>query len=127
MMLTLICGIPNAGKTTYSQQYEHVIHLDRMPSPMFRDKYTECIRQASLREGDVCVEGMFTRREQREQLIKACENQSPKVCIWLDTPLDECVKREESFRKRSVHMVRHHHQQFEPPTLDEGWNEIVIK
>ena len=28
--MILICGIPNAGKTTYSQRYSDVIHFDEV-------------------------------------------------------------------------------------------------
>lgn len=124
-MLTLICGIPNAGKTTYSKGYRNVLHLDRMSPHRFVDKYTECARQASLYDGDVTVEGIYSTREFRKALLEACEEQERKVCIWLDTPLDKCVEREEGYRKRPNLMVMMHHHNFEPPSYDEGWDEIV--
>lgn len=120
-MLTLICGIPNAGKTTYSAKYGNVIHLDDMPSNQVKN----CCIKAREVKGDVCVEGVFHRKKYRRELISMCRHQSPKVCIWLDTPLDECVKREMSYRKRPLGIVTAHNEWFEPPTLDEGWDEII--
>lgn len=122
-MLTLICGIPNAGKTTLSTQYAHVIHLDDLDG---RTHYDQCNRFASLYQGDVCVEGVYNRVRQRRELLEACKHQSPKVCIWLDTPLEECLEREKNYRKRPLAIVHAHHNAFEPPTLEEGWDEIII-
>ena len=121
-MLTLICGIPNAGKTTYSARYDNVMHLD---DAFGQTRYDLCNKFASQAEGDVCVEGAYNQIWQRKALIEACQHQSPKVCIWLDTPLEECLEREQNGRKRTLAIIHIHHNAFEPPTLEEGWDEII--
>lgn len=121
-MLTLICGIPNSGKTTYSARLENVIHLDDAP---LMARYESCNRDASQASGDVCVDGVYNQVWQRKKLLEACKHQSPKVCIWLDTPLEECLEREKNYRKRPLAIVHAHHNAFEPPTLEEGWDEII--
>ena len=123
-MLTLICGLPNAGKTTYSSRFKNVIHLDDIPR--HGHQFKECDKKASAVVGDVCVEGVYNSVKERKALIKACEHQSPKVCIWLDTDVNECVRRENQYRKRTVGMVLSHHKSFQPPTLDEGWDEVIV-
>lgn len=125
-MLTLICGLPNAGKTTYSKRFRNVVHLDMMYPKLLFDKYAECARRASMYDGDVCVEGLFTERRWRKMLLDACPHQSPRVCIWLNTALGECMEREDAFRKRSRHMVRSHYDRLEPPDLSEGWDVIEV-
>lgn len=126
-MLTLICGIPNAGKTTYSKAYRNVIHLDDvLPNRPLREEYRACADEAASRDGDVCVEGLYTEREWRVMLVDACSHQHPKVCIWLNTALGECMEREDAFRKRSRHMVRSHYDRLEPPDLSEGWDVIEV-
>lgn len=114
-MLILICGIPNAGKTTYSQKYNNVIHLDDVIR-------TSVICEMVAREDDVCVEGVFVDARRRKKIAEVYEGK--KICIWLDTPEDVCISRES--RNRSEGLIKCCSQSFEPPTLDEGWDEIII-
>lgn len=120
-MLVLICGIPNAGKTTYSSRYKNVIHTDDVV-PSGRGHH-QTVRDMVANEDDVCVEGTFIIARHRKKLAEAY-NGNRKVCIWLDTPLDECIKRED--RGRGTLITRNCSALFEPPTLDEGWDEIII-
>lgn len=122
-MLTLICGIPNAGKTTYSQRYDNVIHLDDMPKA---SQFDRCKQLASQTSGDVVVEGVYVTSKKRKELVKACADKSPRVCIWLDTPLEECRERERKYRNRPMMLVDKHNEILEAPTLDEGWDEIIV-
>ena len=110
-MSTLICGLSNSGKTTYSQQYANVIHYDEVGGTT-RQRHEYIVSEASKRE--VCVDGVYDEAFRREELARAMIGR--KVCIWLDTPLDICKSRPDF---RGGH-------KFEPPTLDEGWDEIII-
>lgn len=113
-MLILICGIPNAGKTTFSRHFENVLHVD--------DYHMDyCNKLASQAEGDVCIEGIYNAAWQRKKLIQACINQSPKVCIWLDTPLEVCTERE----NRGRPLIIFNHNKMEIPSMAEGWNIII--
>lgn len=112
-MITLICGYPRAGKTTYSQKYDNVIHLDTVKGYM-GSRYRGVYKVVSETDGDVVVEGVFGRVKERTELLKAYKGK--KVCIWLDTPLEVREKREGYIKHRDY---------FEPPTLEEGWDEII--
>lgn len=122
-MITLICGIPNAGKTTYSEQFENVFHLDDYIGR--GNRYVECAREAAKIDGDVCVEGIYNTKHDREILLNICSNQDKKVCIWLDTDVNVCCNREKAYRQRGISLVRSHKSKFEPPTYMEGWDEII--
>lgn len=122
--LTLICGIPNAGKTTYALRYNNVIHLDDMPHK--GGQFKNCDALARDTNGDVVVEGVYVTTKHRRGLLEACRDKSPKICIWLDTPLEECLEREKKYRRRPFNIVSGHHDMLEQPTLDEGWDEIII-
>lgn len=113
--VTLICGTPNAGKTTYSARFENAFHYDDMRKQGIRIKDV-------LKADDVVVEGLFETAEARRRLVRMASR--PCTCIWLNTPLDVCLKREN--RGRGLGMIRHHHSIFEPPTYEEGWDEIII-
>ena len=116
-MLTLICGIPNAGKTTFSERWsKSVVHLDETEGGC------RAIREmVSRADGDITVEGVYLHHQQRRELARAYDG--AKLCIWLDTPLDVCIERED--RGRGTLITRNCAKLFEPPTLDEGWDEIV--
>lgn len=111
-MLILICGLPRAGKTTYSQRYEDVIHLDTSGA------FEGVIRRLSHRDGDVVVEGVYRHASQRKELIRTYKGEGFK-CIWLDTPLEVRMSRK-GWDKWCDRVP------FEEPTLDEGWDEIII-
>ena len=124
-MLTLICGLPNAGKTTYSARYKNALHYDDYRDyPTKADRVASFNRIASEADGDICCEGIYNTAEMRKSLVKACAGNSPKICIWLDVSVGECIKRENRGRPKGV--VKLQAKRFEPPTLDEGWDEIII-
>lgn len=114
-VLTLICGLPNAGKTTYSKRFENVVHLDE-------ERRTANVCEKVKGAGDVVVEGVFASRPQRERLIRAYGGRCR--CIFIDITLDECIRRED--RGRSDFILRNAYKHFTPPTLDEGWDEIEV-
>ena len=110
-MLTLICGHPRAGKTTYSKRFDNVIHLDEVHSTQ---KVIQKIRTIS---GDVVVEGIYYRPTERRELIKAYKGNRTR-CICLNTS-------KEVREQRCGHRIKHDYP-FLLPTYEEGWDEIII-
>ena len=116
-------GLPNSGKTTYSMQYENVIHLDDYS----KSKFKKCNEVVKNTDGNVVVEGIYNSEIRRKELLdvvkdKKCRN----VCIWLDTSTEECLRRENLYRCRGDHIVKKNARLFDEPTLSEGWDEIMI-
>lgn len=125
--MTLIIGLPNSGKTTYSEKFRNVIHFDDVPHTFPEDWFSNCNKMASEAEGDVCVEGVYNDRNNRILLLDAVKNKGGKnVCIWIDTSVEECLRREQNGRRRPPEIVTKHANTFEPPTLDEGWDEVIV-
>lgn len=114
-MLTLICGLTRAGKTTYSERYdkEIVIHLDKT-----RNFYKGVEKAVKERTGDIVVDGVFSKKFRRLGLLNAYQGDGPKKCIWLDTP--------DEIRMNRPGFIKYCDNEFEPPTYDEGWDEIEI-
>lgn len=113
-MLILICGHSRAGKTTYSKRYNEickVIHLDDTGS------LYEVIKEVKKQTDDVVVEGIYYNPKDRLDLIKSYSGKGLK-CICLDTP--QTVREE-----RIGHKLKFAYP-FLIPTLDEGWDEIII-
>ena len=113
----LICGLPNAGKTTFSKQFKTVLHYDDI-SHLPKKERDHII----LTTDAECVEGVFNTRANRTWITRNVPHDH-KVCIWIDTPVDECIRREKRFRSEFFIQILNKH--FEPPTLDEGWDEII--
>lgn len=121
-MLTLITGVPNAGKTTYSDKhFENVLHMDDL---IVVGKHLPYVyeRLRDSKGSDICVEGVFYAPSQRKMLADSYEGK--KQCIWLDTPIDECKRREN--RRRPLFIIDNNFRLFKPPTLEEGWDEVII-
>lgn len=121
--MILIMGYPNAGKTTYSKKYDNVIHLDDYP----KSKFDNCNKFIQTIDEDVVVEGIYNLQTRREDLLNTVKNKDYKnICIWLDVPIEECIRRENTYRGRGEHLVKKNVRTFQPPTYDEGWDEIYI-
>jgi predicted kinase len=71
------------------------------------------------------VEGVYNRIDQRVALLDAVKEKNLyKICIWLDIPINKCLHRERAYRKRPEIIVKHQANRLEPPTYEEGWDEI---
>ena len=116
--MVLIIGLPNAGKTTYSQRFTEVLHYDDI------SRYRQAERIEIYRSTEAeCIEGIYNTVASRKRILDNVTADT-KVCIWIDTPVDICIERED--RGRGEHLVLAHEKMFEPPTYEEGWDEIVI-
>lgn len=131
--LILICGIPNSGKTTYSSNFENVIHLDdyiNNPRTVF-DCFYLCSQEAAdtiNTVDNVCIEGVFNTKKQRERLLTTLKLKGvecKKTCIWVNTPSDICLERSSVEGCKSESVVKVHIRRFEIPTKEEGWDEII--
>ena len=118
-MIKLICGRSRAGKTTYSQQFDNVIHLDLCGGLI--DCYDKVLEKVKKKNEDIIVEGVYNTIERRNALLKAYGGNGEKICIWLNTPLEIIEQR--FFGKWKPKNLPHI---FEPPTYDEGWDEIWV-
>ena len=116
-MFILICGLPRAGKTTYSQEYIDkypIIHLDNCGA----NPYDGVERRIKRMVDDIVVEGVYNRKSERIRILSHRKDDENKICIWLDTP-QEVRQTRKGWRKDCDFP-------FEPPTFDEGWDEIII-
>ena len=115
-MLTLICGLPNAGKTTLSRRFANVVQVDEV-------RRRRDVLQAVAAADDVCVEGVFERRSERLAVLRAYEGTRTR-CILVDESAAESIARER--RGRPAWALRACAQRFERPSADEGWGELLV-
>ena len=73
-------------------------------------------------DGEIIVEGVYTTKRSRMKLLEAVKTNDKRICIWIDTSLDVALKR--GGRKEKA--IKQIAETSELPTLEEGWDEIVI-
>lgn len=121
--MTLICGVPNAGKTTHSKKVSPSYHSEDFFQGNFEEQFVKCNEFLSTLEEDFYVEGVYNTVDLRKALLEACKDQPYKRCIYREISLESCLKREN--RHRHPFVLRQAYSILEPPTLDEGWDEII--
>ena len=117
-MITLICGVGRAGKTTFSKRFENVVHFDSMG---FYPERFEKVNALVSAKNEVVVEGIYNQKTQRVKLLESYKG-NERRCIWLNTPRATVVER----MKKDRIPISVKHFDFEPPTFEEGWTEILI-
>jgi tRNA uridine 5-carbamoylmethylation protein Kti12 len=129
----ILCAPPGAGKTTFShrlvEQYNAVKYsFDEMKCFKHSDLIEPIIE--SINKGEsVVVDALYSKVRFREELLQSISNTDcKKICVCFRTSLEECINRnaKRSGRERlPCFVVEDIYNRFEPPTLDEGWDEIL--
>lgn len=109
--MILIMGQSGAGKTTFSEQFDNVRHLDDYPFPRF----INCNQAAGPHE---VIEGIYNLRCRRIKLLETVH--APfNICIWIKTPDHICEERNTKLNRLN------RLGPLEPPSYDEGWDLIL--
>lgn len=123
MKIVCVMGYPNSGKTTYSKNYSTIIHLDDYP-------YIDTIIANNIintitTDEDVCIEGdKLNHISFRQIFLPILFNKfkyANKICVFLDTPKNICVYRE----NRGRHINQMLMYNIDQPSFDEGWDDII--
>lgn len=137
-MLYVLCGTQASGKTTLAKKMEKEQGCIRYTfdeyagsnapaeSKQTFEKFCQDITKDLLKGKDVVCDSLFTNIKRRKLFLDKIPKGIPKKVIVLTTPFDECMKRNEK-RETKVDPLMLHiiHKTFQPPTLDEGWDEII--
>ena len=134
-MLTLyvMCGVPGSGKSTLSKQMAEEHGLTRVSFDELRcHRQSEFIRPAvaALADGkDTIMDATNLRVSERKNILDAVKDiPCRKILVHMNTPLVECLYRNAHREARLPdHMVESMHRVQQPPTLSEGWDEIITK
>lgn len=140
MNIYALYGLPGSGKTTYSTQLAEqceakIYHYDEFKIGS-RPQDSEATHQRlfaliieDLRNGhDVVLDDLHLALEWRTRLLRALDGvPCTKVLLVMTTPLDECICRDAGRPKPlGEHIIKHLHGRYQPPSLDEGWDDILF-
>lgn len=140
MKITMICGLPGAGKTTLartmsSENGTAVVGYDecltecvplllknQMRHADVINVVIEKIREILVAGKDVIYDAVNTNVKKRKKVLDAVQDISgiEIACIYVDTPLDICITR------GGKPIAQAFARSFEPPTEDEGFDEIIV-
>lgn len=141
MIILSLCGMPGAGKTTLSRMiaqrtslilYNYDEFKRQEPNPYkyhtMHDKMYSAI-VSDLKSGkSVIVDDLHLTEDSRASLLTKVSNADClKILLVMDTPFEECMRRNASrdkYRIPDQAMCDLQHI-FQPPTLSEGWDEII--
>lgn len=130
--LIVFCGSPASGKTTLSKKITEKQNATRFSfDEMCLFQHKELIPyviEELQNNKTVVVDALFTRISQRKLIIDATKDVPCKrILIYINTPLEECLRRNAQ-RPNPLpdFMVKDIYNSIEPPTLDEGWDEIIL-
>ncbi len=141
-MLTIyaLCGLPASGKTTLSLQLavQHnakLYHYDEFKkgSRPIETKQTHQrlygqIKQDLLAGSNVVLDDLHLALEWRQHLLSVLQGIScKKVLLVMTTPLEECIRRNSQRQGQtqlSDFVIHHLNNRYQPPSLEEGWDEI---
>ena len=138
-MFLTFCGIPGSGKTTLSNQLaEHynakLYCYDSFPHA-HHPRYTESIHLKMWRDivedlqsgKSVVCDDINIKFKWRKDLLQALDGVDCKrVLIVMTTPLEECLQRNANRKHRLPDwVIQSLAEKYEPPTYEEGWDEII--
>ena len=139
IMCFIMCGPPGSGKSTLSKQLADqnnakLFCFDSLPNS-HNPKYAESVRKQmwadiaeELRAGQSIVcDDVHTKLKWRSGfLTTTADIPCKKVLVVMTTPLDECLQRNANRKFRLPNLVvENSYKNMEPPTLDEGFDEIL--
>lgn len=135
----ILCGIPGSGKSTLSNKLVKVHNAklysydDLLNNNNLKDKFKlrawilSSIKNDLQAGFNVILDDsniLLQLRIEVLEFIKEC--QCKKILIVMNTPLDECLLRNANRKKQLPDwVIRHMYRKYQPPSLDEGWDEIL--
>lgn len=127
----VMIGCPGAGKTTQAKRLEEELSLERFS---FDEMHCFSLAQfmphvvAAMQDGkSVILDTVNLRANVRAKILQGVADiPCRKVAVYMNTPLEECIRRNANREARLPdHVIQSTHRSLQPPTLDEGWDEIM--
>ena len=126
-VLYVMCGLPASGKSTFcSQQASSLFVIHGDDHKTFAKMKKVCLENKSIHGfQSVVIDACNTTAAKRQEWIVFGKEQGYEVvCIWVDTPVQQClvqnkVRRDAGFPGVPTIAIHTANKRFEPPTTDE--------
>lgn len=148
--IILICGLPGSGKTTIAKEYSEkgFLRLNCDDLGIGYDKLFNLFEKSILSSGNILLDNVFYSKEKRKPFVDLCNKLNKKInCVYVNTSFEDCqinvllrmkektgkyfFSNEEASQSRDpgifpINVLFGFNKKFEPPTNEEGFNEIKI-
>lgn len=130
--LYVMCGVPGSGKSTFSRKLAEERNLERFSfDEMKCIRLEELMRPAieAIQNGKSAIlDTTNLRANVRKKVLQAVGDiQCRKVVVYMDTSLEQCLYRNAHRETRLQDcIIESTYRSLQKPTLDEGWDEIII-
>lgn len=146
--LYIMCGIPGSGKSSMITTNEKlreindklIISRDKIRfsllqpeehyfkhEPVVEEMFYRGITKALQLGYNVFADQSSINPKSRKKLINRVAGYTEITAIWVDTPMEVCIKRDAK-RQGRAHVgetvIKNMFKDFVPPTLSEGFNHI---
>lgn len=145
--LILICGCPGSGKSTYLKNHintttttiisrdeirfsivkpweDYFSHEDEVVATLWSK-----VNEELAKGKDVAVDQTSLTPKARKYLIDHVKGYKELIAIWMDTPLETCLERNELRKGTRAYVpreqVRRMYYGFIYPSFDEGFDTII--
>jgi predicted kinase len=139
-------GVPGCGKTTYLKPLAKDLGLEYINPDDIRQELTGNAADHSkevqvwdtvharlieaLKNKGAVVDATYTKVKDRLKLIEVCRQNSAKkiIAYWVNLPVETCMERNamrERIVPKDVIIKMHNRLKLNPPTTDEGFDEVV--
>ena len=145
--LIMLIGIPGSGKTTYSKDISREYNAKVISSDWVRQNYVGikenevfptvyklCVEELS-NERNVILDATHITPKVRKRTFDALDQyevEYEKIAVYLDTPVEECVRRVDIRNKNPeelfipLEVIESYGKNLIVPTKEEGFSEIYI-
>lgn len=140
MTLFVLCAPAGAGKTTLSKQLVEdnnaILHcFDEYPGAL-RPHTTKAALNSMLnniaediKKSNVVVDNLNVKLESRKEILNAIKGiECKKILVVVRASLQECLERNRKRNRRIPdQIVQLIYNDFQEPSLEEGWDEIIYR
>lgn len=140
----LLVGLPASGKSSFCESFRNnkntvILSSDAIRKELFGSE--ECqknnklvfmtlhkrLEESLAKDKDVVYDATSLTKQVRANIISKFRNKASKIiCVYFNTPLKECIKRNERRdRKVPVNVMKDMAKRLEEPEMDEGFDHIV--